>query len=548
MKRFFSILLATLLSLSVVVSANATGLSSSEYAVKETAEAYLQSKMNTVYLGSSHATYSHAATPRTLLDILPSTTDVESDSVMAQVDENSILMFAENFSPELMCSMNRSHLSMSDLLADLQCMEDLTAYRSHVFRDQNISFSDFDAQYHFADIAIENNFAMAEVYEELNYHYSDCIDPSYELRQFNVMLLRIGDEWVIADVASDDVAFMGYFSNGYDLSAEIAAYDAAINNTDSFAAQEESDFPNEEIMLAAGNNIPYNKQNAVNYAMAYTTSSDNGTKTPSYKNDRFHWFGADCMNFCSQCVWAGFGGSNSWSDIPARYGMDNDGSNTWWCTNTGGTSSWASCSNFRTYVNASKNGTDKGLVCSNQSILGNDNTLPFSAQDLLGSVLHVQGYHNGSPVAKGHAVFVNAASGNTRDKVMVSAYNNCQKNVKLSSICPVGGNTKAIETIVPRYFRGGESGVRIWGDLLNTIVTHTATRTITGHCNQTLSTFKIELMNPNGGTVKTWTGSNTNALSGSFSNWNMSGEWIAKMTGTTTSGQTITWYQTIRVV
>lgn len=521
-----------------------------ETEIMETAESYLSERMEAIYLRTGVRT---SAAAKTLLDItnepevMTGEATADSEAVLLESAMDSRLLSLKTNAPGLMSEMDRA-ISVDTMLGDLQCMEDMVIYKSHIFEDQNITFSDFDAQYHFGDIVIDGNYAVVEVYEELNYQYSDCDEPSYELGEFNVALVKIDGEWIIADVISDDMAFLAYCNTGYNLEEEISAYDEAMENA-AFEVADTIEVEESAAAAAAASGITYVKNNAVNYALTYTTQSDDGESTPTFRNTRFKWFGADCMNFCSQCVWAGFGGSNSWADIPAHQGMD-EVSPAWWCDNSAQSSngSWASCSAFRSYVSSSKSASTKGLICDSASISGSTNTLPYSAATLVGSVLHVEGYVGDTATAKAHAVFVNAATGNTRDKVMVCSYNRCRKNNKLSTICPVGGTTRAIETIVPKTFQGGESGLRIYGDLLNAIVTHTATRTLSGHSNTTLSSFEMILLKPNGGQAQRWTASNTKEISATYSNWDMTGEWSLKLTGTTSSGTSMTWYGTIRVV
>lgn len=561
MKRVSCLFLSFLLAISLgIPSALAAASTMDEATVKRAAEDYLSQRMRKVYF---YENYNDQNSVKTLLDMASAVSSSAKEKADTRLGESMQLIpeqetlctFIEGNEPELMASMNRKEISVSDMVADLQCMEDMTAYKSHVYMDQGFSYSDFDATYHFSDLVIDGNFATVVVYEELNYQYDDCDQPSYELGEYNLVLIQVDGEWVVADVASDDIAFMGYFENGYDLDAAISSYDSAMKAARRSLASGEVSANNEalaeewngELLTAANSDIAYNKQNAVNYALTYTTSADDGSATPSYRNTRFHWFGADCMNFCSQAVWAGFGGSNSWSDVPAKNGMDTTGSATWWCTNTTGTSSWASCSAFRTYVgNVSADST--GLVCAKDSIGGSENTLPFSASQLVGSVLHVEGSVNNVPTAKAHAVFVNAASGNTRSTVMVCSYNRCRKNVKLSSVCPVGGSTKAIEVIVPQTFKGGKPSLFICGSLLNAINTQGASRALAGYSNVTLSELNMTLLKPDGSTAGTWKANNATSVTGTYSNWNVSGEWILKLTGTTSSGASKTWYGSIRVI
>ena len=597
MRKLLSMCLTLVMVLSLcAIPASAIGYDLDESGAKFAAENYLREKMNVVYLRVSTASEDEV---RTLLDytsLLDDISQKEAENGLAGVNipdwneqrddtssieapatggENvdasipegesffedspseetplaepaltmakldSMVTFAERNAMPVAELVERNGVSVDAMLGDLRCMEDMTAYYAHIYEDQHVSFSNFDASYFFGDVVVDGDLAMVEVFEELNYQYSDCDEPSYELGEFNVMLVKLDGEWVVADVVSDDSAFLSSCTTSYDADSEIRAYDEAKSFSYVPAEAAPAEGENDGIALAAASNIPYNRQNAVNYALTYTTQADDGKKTPSFRNTRFHWFGKDCMNFASQCVWAGFGGSNSWTDIPAHQGMDTVNP-YWWCDNAGQCSSgsWASCGAFRTYVEDSKKFSSMGLICENSSVDATDNDLGYSASQLVGAVLHVN--------SLGHAVFVNAATGTTRDKVMVCSYNNCRKNVKLSLLYPAKNDSaNAVEVIIPQTFQGGQTGLRVYGDLLNAIVTHTVTRSLVGHSDVTCSSLEMVLLNPNGGQAGRWTASNTNVISASYNNWNITGEWSLKITGKTSAGASMTWYGTIRVV
>ena len=47
----------------------------------------------------------------------------------------------------------------------------------------------------------------------------------------------------------------------------------------------------------------------------------------------------------------------------------------------------------------------------------------------------------------------------------------------------------------------------------------------------------------NGGVVKTWTANNASSVTGTYADWYSTGdtEWIIEVTGTTSTGTTVTW-------
>lgn len=279
--------------------------------------------------------------------------------------------------------------------------------------------------------------------------------------------------------------------------------------------------------VAGTTDITYNKANAVNYAGVYSTDADNDKTTPpTFRNTDFPWFSSNCINFASQCVWAGFGGSNSRTDIGNKYGMDNTGSYTWWANNATSTPSWYSCRAFREYVANSKSVTEKGLKCDTGTTAYNSNQLPFTASDLIGSVLHVKGKNNnGQPGEYCHAVFVNNATGSTRDKIYYTAYSNCRKNGLLSLYFPSSNSNtlNGIYVIVPRTFSSGSTGTRVWADLLNPVAQNTSA-TLKGYCNVGCTFMNITIYNPSGTQVTSQTGYNTSFINYTY-NFNIKGAW-----------------------
>lgn len=53
----------------------------------------------------------------------------------------------------------------------------------------------------------------------------------------------------------------------------------------------------------------------------------------------------------------------------------------------------------------------------------------------------------------------------------------------------------------------------------------------------------------NGGVVKTWTANNASSVTGTYADWYSTGdtEWIIEVTGTTSTGTTVTWNGAVRV-
>lgn len=101
--------------------------------------------------------------------------------------------------------------------------------------------------------------------------------------------------------------------------------------------------------------------------------------------------------------------------------------------------------------------------------------------------------------------------------------------------------------MIPRSFKGGKPSLFVCGSVLNVINSQGTSRSLAGYSNVTAS-LSMTLLKPDGSTAKTWPATTGTSISGTYNNWNASGEWILKVTATTSTGATKTWYGTIRVV
>lgn len=550
-KRFLAMALFILMTISLTsTSVFAYAQTLEKNAVENETEDYLRTQMSRVYLWE---TTSEAA-PQTIINTQQAQTRANSPETPLPLSE-SAKRFLESESTEVLQILGRSGVTAETMAEDLQAMENYVLYRSHIFEDMDIAFTSFDADYYFDDITVNGDYAVAKVYESLNYQYTDSPDESSELNYYYLALRKVDDTWYVADVVSDDTPYLAFLNDGLTASEAIDGYDAAI--------EVESTSNTLPVMPATtSNDIGYGVSNAVNYALMYTTTADNpiadggegSTSNPSFKNPRFKWFGADCMNFASQCVWAGFGGSNNYAHVNSKYGMDNSGSYQWWCTQTDNVSSWSSCSAFYSYVySSSNNNTEKGIYGTIKETAYDSSTINWDldASDLVGSVMHVRGIGNDDEwTAFAHAVFVNAANSKDRSDIFVCCYNSCKKNVKLGTYWPAGNdNTYRIRTIKPRVFLDGETGARVWGNWVTNVTTTSVSRTLECYGNQTFASLTMSLWNPDGGVVQTWTANNASSVTGTYANWNSTGdrEWTIEVIGTTSSGTTVSWYGAVRV-
>lgn len=133
--------------------------------------------------------------------------------------------------------------------------------------------------------------------------------------------------------------------------------------------------------------------------------------------------GGDCMNFASQCLWAGLGGSNDQAAISnADRPMDNSGSYLW----KRDFSSFISCGNFRSYL--ANNTAETGLYGQTLELKGS--TLNDFSSISVGTIIH--GLSGSDPY--GHACIVIDVGSRTRDTIKIGAHNKDYNDITLKAL------------------------------------------------------------------------------------------------------------------
>lgn len=421
----------------------------------------------------------------------------------------------------------------SNINNNLQLQKSYVKFHNHLHKAENVTYDYFIPSYTVDSCEVGEELAIVRITEQLDFKYTELDESSYVLTHFIISLYKYNEDWFITHIVSDDEFYMSYWKVGFDLDKQVRAYDSS--EIEESIIMEEENTANQTLSL--GINRTYIAQNAVNYALTYSTASDSGS-VPSYYNSNFLFFSEGCQSFASQCVWAGLGGSNTQSDINAKSGMDATGTKTWWCTGSA-YSNWASCSQFRTYTNAVKSSsTETGVYCDTYDAGASETDLGFSSSTLLGSILHVKGYSSGSPVALGHAVIITKVLGRTRSTVYYTAYNQCKRNVKLSLSFPANGNSyDTIHVMVPRYFRVSSSDPSnyLYGDLLAPVGAG-STKTVSGHSIVAVSNLSIKV-SCEGVQYYYLTSSNTDTITASVY-FSQAGTWDVEISGTGLSSYT----------
>ena len=195
--------------------------------------------------------------------------------------------------------------------------------------------------------------------------------------------------------------------------------------------------------------IAYNAAAAATYARIYAMNYN--SNFPSYASQ-----GGDCANFASQCIWAGFGGSNHSTAISERqYPMDSSGTYKWYP----GTQSWAGVFSMVNYANGmnSSSSTEAGWL-SNVNVVNQASQLP--SMDYKGAVLMIPGRKtvqqpDGSTVSQivdfGHAIV--AISGTSYTNIRYCGHTANAFNALLSDYSDLSAGSRPVKVILPTQYR-----------------------------------------------------------------------------------------------
>lgn len=343
------------------------------------------------------------------------------------------------------------------------------------FREKNgVRRENFDVNYTFGEISyqVTDGTYYVDVTEEVTYHIIDAPDAmdTYIATEFQVTLKETEAGFRILDVYDPEDWFAAeYEDTGFDYDALLQEYtgDKPVaaetisepEMTDSSRALDTSGATLQSVGKYLVNTYrPYRPMDAIYYA--YTYSANDGSKE-TYYNPHFYWhYQTDCINFGSQCIWAGLSGSNDGESIKTRaVPMDSSGSWQWYGREASDSDvsyiTWRSNTYFNRYmegVNTSGSG-EAGVLCKiielpavSDSGNGVLDVEPFG---LLGSVMQVKG----GSTDYAHAIFVvgiNPTKGTfTRNNVYFCSHTNNRRNACLGDWFP---NCK-IRVFEPQVYR-----------------------------------------------------------------------------------------------
>lgn len=319
---------------------------------------------------------------------------------------------------------------------DISFVEDVADYYTYIRASQNIQRYNFEYAIHVTDTIVNEDHATVQLFTEVSFQYTPEDEMSYIGDYYTVELLRMDNNWYIANMTSDGMEAEGLSKQTFDYCDAVAQFDSYYANLD-FELDSEADSEQLEVIDASNGSVEpqtidglntvldysrtYNRTNAIAYANTYSSANYTAPSgnDPKYLNGLFAYYEerGNCQNFVSQAVWAGFGGSNTASGVNIDvFPMDNTGTHRWYGTKNDGPLNWAYVDHFADYVSDSNNDNDdigmKGNIYNINP--GNDfSSVITNRTSLLGAVLHVN-YDAGE---YGHAILLTDASGLSFDKV-----------------------------------------------------------------------------------------------------------------------------------
>ena len=290
-------------------------------------------------------------------------------------------------------------------------------------------------------------------------------EPSACGDNYTVYFRKIVDEWCIVDVYSEEHAVYHLTAEEFDCAEAITQYEMAKTSEKNLDVEviiagddmyESRAIPG--LTLGGNNRREYFPDNAIAYAYTYTDWNEifhsEGDNEAFYNTnfERYLQCEQNCMNFASQCLWAGLNGNNYDKDNSKpigwkNYPMDIEGAENTQTWNID-TASWSSCGNFKTYIKTSGgNTTDTTVRASLYQVASQQDFGSLATSTLKGSVLLLANTTDGAPY---HALFVTDASGSARSEVKVCANNPMRQNITVSR-CAF--STDAIYVIRPTRFQ-----------------------------------------------------------------------------------------------
>ena len=174
-----------------------------------------------------------AAAARYLCQASDLVQDTVASVPAAQRDELARLLEAypgfRSAQTELLYPETRLHTAqLAPFLDNLSLFRDCVAYHAYLHQSEGVTYQFFSPSYQVMSFAAENELAILDLYERLDFQYSDSDAPSSVMTHYQISLMKHGGRWLILAVESDDLFYQTYREVGFDLEREIAGVAGAV--------------------------------------------------------------------------------------------------------------------------------------------------------------------------------------------------------------------------------------------------------------------------------------------------------------------------------
>lgn len=432
MKRLLSMILASLLIVSAV-SVGVSAESLEEVELGNIVKGYLQAQADAKYLAENEGLTAHT---------------------LAELSEDELQNVQDTVTQSLVNSDSLENSITVDV-SFAEYMEEKARYIQYTRQAENLNISNYSVTYGTPEIEMGDGVAKVKIFETVSMQYDGLDEMSAISTEYVLDLIQVNNQWIIVNITSDDMFDRSHPRESFNYETAVAEYDAAMSAPSEIVVEQDVSKLIEELEAAGTSPIAYDRTSAANYSLTFTTST--GSDTRSYYNDNFANYvssGGDCMNYASQCLYAGFGGSDDKAAIDGfAFPMDRTGSSDpkKWFTNSSGGSwspSWIGTQSFLNYANAANGDTP-----SEDNILFNVYK-PSAGVDLSG-IYNWQNRLLGSVVLlydDGHAMVISKVTGSSPSQIFVSAHTSDVKLVPLSQCFDSTDYSLGYHIIVPEGY------------------------------------------------------------------------------------------------
>lgn len=373
------------------------------------------------------------------------TNDLHKPTILSLFDDQSDSYAIASYSSVAFPDGTELSLSeMSDQLENFICVAD---YYRYIRQRQNFQRYDFTFTPQIIKASVDKTSATVSIFTHISFRYlPDDEIPAEADDNYTIRLVQLDETWYIAGVECEAFEAYGLTDLNHNYEERIAQFDAGLAYWEACESALQ-DFSELETTAppVSGFNISFDSSKATAYAYTYTTSGSGGSSfyNPLFPN--LDNYGGNCQNFASQCVWAGFNGSNDSTSITNRKPPMCTYENCW----APGFSSWSTVSGFKGFASSSHNantGMQAEITTHTNNCFSN-----CSSSDLLGAVLHV--ITEESNPNYGHAIVLTDVIPPAYTNIPFNKVKFCANHAMRKACILSDHYSGPVRLIVPRYMR-----------------------------------------------------------------------------------------------